>query len=146
MLLLALLPSLCFWSAALLLHLLGANAGYSGKVPVSAMVRTQLCIDALQALSALPRFFAEPHDRHLALRPLSLLLGVAAVDLVEYGCHRLMHANKTLRKLHKRHHRLIPLHTLGAYYNSAGEALFTGSFLGVVLVGALQSGGDRPGD
>ena len=31
--------------------------------------------------------------------------------------------------------QLIPLHTFGAYYNSAGEALFTGAFLGIGIVG-----------
>ena len=138
LLLLAALPSVCFWATSTALHLLGANEGYKGKVTFRSMVVAQLCIDLLQTASALPRFFAEPHSRHLSLRPPYLVLGVVAIDIVEYGCHRLMHANKFLRRLHKRHHQLIPLHTFGAYYNSAGEALFTGSFLGMGMVGVLQ--------
>jgi len=67
------------------------------------MLVTQMCFDLLQIVSALPRFFVEPHYHHLLLRPLHLFLGAAVIDVVEYSAHRLMHANRQLRKLHKRH-------------------------------------------
>ena len=129
------IPSLCFWTTATLLHLLGANRRYKGRVPVRSMLQTQLCIDFLQTFSSLPRFLLEPYSNHLLLRPARLLLGVLTVDCVEYSCHRLMHTVPVLRRLHKRHHALNPLHTFGAYYNSAGEALFTGPILGICMVG-----------
>jgi sterol desaturase/sphingolipid hydroxylase (fatty acid hydroxylase superfamily) len=131
------LPSLTFWTLSTVLHLAGANASYSGQVPLSTMLLSQLRIDVLQIASGIPRLFLEPHTRHLLLRPSRLVLGVICIDVVEYACHRAMHSSRfpLLRAWHKRHHTLVSLHTFGTYLNSAGEALFTGSILGVTLVG-----------
>lgn len=132
-------PSICFWTAALSLHLLGANKGYSNKsVPVSAMITTQLFVDVLQALGTLPRFFIEPHSNHLLLRPHYVLVGAMTLDVIEYFGHRAMHTFKFLNQFHKKHHKLIPVHTFGTFYNSVEEALFLGSLLGLTLVGILK--------
>jgi hypothetical protein len=45
-----------------------------------------------------------------------------------------MHCVPLLRTIHKKHHNLIPVHTFGAYYNSAFEALFLGGCLGVFSI------------
>lgn len=135
---LMMLPSISFWVFAGGLHLIGANKSYRGKVKVRDMIMTQLFIDCIQFLASVPRLFIEEHSRHFTCDWRKLILGVMVIDVVEYGCHRAMHTVSFLKPIHKRHHNLMPVHTLGAYYNSTFEAAFVGIILGVTAVGIFQ--------
>ncbi len=134
--LIAAAPSLAFWTTSLALHLCGANEFYTGRVKVSDMLRSQIIVDILQFLCSASRFFFETEETASTCRFSKLAIGMIIIDFVEYWCHRTLHSScfPTLRKFHKRHHALKPLHTFGAYYNSTPEALFTGSILGLFLV------------
>ncbi|GMI06556.1 hypothetical protein TrLO_g4082 [Triparma laevis f. longispina] len=132
------LPSLAFWLFAGGLHLVGANKDYRGKVTVRDMVMTQLFIDCVQLLASVPRLFIEEHALHLTCDWRKLIVGILVIDIVEYSCHRAMHTVSFLKPIHKRHHNLMPVHTLGAYYNSTFEAAFVGIILGVSAVGIFK--------
>lgn len=134
-----LMPTICFWSIAGGLHFAGANDKYTGKVKVSSMLLSQLSVDLLQLLTALPRLYFEPTSTLLLLRPTKLLLGFLSIEIVEYACHYSMHHPpfqflNFIKQFHKRHHALIPVHTLGSYYNSLPEMCYTGIFLGLTAI------------
>jgi sterol desaturase/sphingolipid hydroxylase (fatty acid hydroxylase superfamily) len=133
-----LMPTIVFWSVAGGLHLLKYNSQYNGKVEIKEMITTQLSIDCIQFFSSLPRLYLE--DGWSEFSVLHLLYGLAVIDFVEYFAHRLLHSNSMLMQFHKRHHRLVPVHTLGAYFNDPREVLFTGFFLTIflVLIGGLS--------
>jgi sterol desaturase/sphingolipid hydroxylase (fatty acid hydroxylase superfamily) len=133
-----LMPTIVFWSVASGLHLLGYNSQYNGKVTIREMITTQLCIDCLQFVSSLPRLWID--DNLLELSFLHIIYGIAAIDFVEYFSHRLLHSSSVLMQFHKRHHRLVPVHTLGAYFNDPREVMFTGTILGffLVVIGGLS--------
>lgn len=129
------IPSIVFWCTSLTLHFMGANKGYNGKVSERRMFWTQIVVDVLQMSASLPRYFIESKHTHFLLRPLKIVVGLIVIDWVEYWCHRGMHVIPILRTIHKKHHNLIPVHTFGAYYNSAFEALFLGGCLALVSIG-----------
>ncbi|GMH66385.1 hypothetical protein TrRE_jg9855 [Triparma retinervis] len=126
------LPSITYWVCAVTLHLMGANRGYNGKVSERRMLLTQVVVDALQMSASLPRYYLEGDC--FAFRWWKVVVGLVVIDWVEYWCHRAMHCVPLLRTIHKKHHNLIPVHTFGAYYNSAFEALFLGGCLGVISI------------
>ena len=130
----AALPTFVFWifSYGFCDYYMEVNNNYNGKVTVQDMVKTQLMIDFLQFITTIPRIYMETDLYNC--RPSRLLLGIIVIECVEYFAHRLMHTNKLLWNLHKTHHRLVPVHTLGSYYNSIGEVIFTGSMLGFMLI------------
>jgi sterol desaturase/sphingolipid hydroxylase (fatty acid hydroxylase superfamily) len=124
-----LLPSICFWLTAGSLHLLGFNRSYKGPVTVCEMVASQLAIDVIQAV-----FGYVTYDGVDCASLSNMLIALCLVDVVEYVCHRALHEVAWLKPIHKRHHRLVTLHTLGAYYNDLREVAFTGSTLAIVFL------------
>jgi sterol desaturase/sphingolipid hydroxylase (fatty acid hydroxylase superfamily) len=132
------MPTIVFWSVATGLHFLGYNSQYNGKVTIREMITTQLCIDCVQFVFSLPRLWID--DNLLEISFLHLMYGIATIDFVEYFSHRLLHSNNILMQFHKRHHRLVPVHTLGAYFNDPREVMFTGAILGffLVVIGGLS--------
>ena len=145
----AVTPSLCFWVTAGGLHLLGANEGYlvnvngtkqpKGLAPsVYTMARAQVIFDVFQTLLTLPRCHFEAPEAHMQWRLSKILLGVVAIDWIEYWTHRSLHTFKPIKWLHKRHHQLIPLHTFGSYYNHPLDMMLVGACLGITLVHVFQ--------
>ncbi len=126
------MPTIVFWIVSGGLHLIGCNSQYDGKVTVQEMISTQLFIDIIQFVSSLPRLWIDINPFQLSL--CNLVYGIATIDFVEYFVHRLLHSYPILMQIHKRHHRLVPVHTLGAYFNDPREILFTGTILSFFLV------------
>jgi sterol desaturase/sphingolipid hydroxylase (fatty acid hydroxylase superfamily) len=125
-------PTIAFWVTASSLHLAGANNGYKGRVKVRDMIKSQLCVDTVQLVFTVPRFFMEEPGNIFTLRIEKLVLGIILIDVIEYSTHRFLHEGPLfLRQMHKKHHTLIPLHTFGSYYNSLADVLSVGACLGV---------------
>lgn len=139
-------PTITFWTFSTFLHLCGANDHYNGKVPVRSLLLVQLRIDVLLFLSNVPRVMI-PNTSDLddwqssevwGVRWYMIFLGMCGVDWVEYWCHRSMHEVSFLKHFHRLHHKLIPVHTFGSYYNSMYEVAYVGAGLGLMLVAILK--------
>jgi sterol desaturase/sphingolipid hydroxylase (fatty acid hydroxylase superfamily) len=127
-----LLPTLVFWLFAGGLHVMGANNHYDGKVTVKEMIFTQFLTDALQLTAGCVNLLGLPkQDNHYRVNVFNVFFGFIIICTWEYAFHRACHNNRWLYQLHKKHHDLVPLHTLGSYYASVGEMLCTGIFLGL---------------
>lgn len=137
-----LLPSITFWLVAGGLHAAGANDHYyKTSSPIKPttwqLVKTQWIVDTIQGGSAFIHYSMDLYDSKdpMRLRPYTIFIGVAVIDIVQYAYHYAGHHVKIFKLIHKKHHMLVPVNTLGAYYDSVGEMLFIGTTLGVVLVG-----------
>ena len=126
-------PSIVFWVWSGGLHLCGANRHYTGKVTLSEMVWSQLIVDALQTIGALLRLFVL-EDTDTSWRWYKVGLGLLGVDLVEYWLHRVEHNWQWINAIHKRHHRLVPVHTMGTFYNDPRQIFFDAVFLAMLIL------------
>jgi sterol desaturase/sphingolipid hydroxylase (fatty acid hydroxylase superfamily) len=123
-------PSIAFWTLNGFAYLMKLNEGYNGVVTIPQMVCTQILVDSIQVLAASAQMMAFP-EHIWNFRYVQFGLGCVVIEVVEYTCHRLLHAYGW--QIHKKHHLLVPIHSLGAYYNDIREIFFTGSVLGVTL-------------
>lgn len=138
-LLVAALPSMVFWTVAGGLHAIGINehVEVSKKTPtLKKLITTQLMVDVLQFVSSLVSMKIYGGVGNVAYT--NILLGLISIETVEYFAHRTLHTQTLSFLNHKRHHELHHVHTLGAFYNSVGEIIFTSSFLGLVMVGIFN--------
>lgn len=139
-------PLLTFWTTALVFHGVGLNSEVNmdhprNLVTVAGTVKRMLLIDGLHVLTTLPMEWGWtiPDTQVYGVRWWYLLGGIFLMDTVEYFSHRLQHEFSWLyRMAHYGHHEMRYSWSLGSFYNSIPEVLFTGPLLGLFFMYVFQ--------
>lgn len=130
------LPIAVYWLACGGLYLCSADPPESVKnvknsVSFRATVIRVAQLHALQFLTTLPLEYGwVPIASVDRLSWWMVLTGMFWLDTIEYFVHRLYHSVPFLyRHIHKTHHEMVCPWSVGALYNSFGEALLTSTFI-----------------